>query len=131
MKKYLPTGNEQLSLPKLNEENIGVEDVTFLHMGCKGLIEIRGGESLPLMQPFAEVDGQSFPFEKHPLAEAWLLGARLHLLGRPIELEGSVLAPRGERGFAFQLRLRNSDASPHQVCFGLHGCSGLCMALCK
>ena len=73
MKKYLPTGNEQLSLPKLNEENIGVEDVTFLHMGCKGLIEIRGGESLPLMQPFA----------KHPLAEAWLLGARLHLLGRP------------------------------------------------
>ena len=73
MKKYLPTGNEQLSLPKLNEENIGVEDVTFLHMGCKPApyaAVCRGGRA-------------ELSFEKHPLAEAWLLGARLHLLGRP------------------------------------------------
>lgn len=60
MKKYLPTGNEQLSLPKLNEENIGVEDVTFLHMGCKGLIEIRGGESLPLCSRLQRWTGRAF-----------------------------------------------------------------------
>ena len=124
MKKYLPTGNEQLSLPKLNEENIGVEDVTFLHMGCKGLIEIRGGESLPLMQPFAEVDGQSFPLKNIRWQRLGFWVPAFTCSAGPIELESSVLAPRGERGFAFQLRLRNSDASPHKVCFGLHGCWG-------
>ena len=93
-------------------------------MGCKGLIEIRGGESLPLMQPFAEVDGQSFPLKNIRWQRLGFWVPAFTCSAGPIELEGSVLAPRGERGFAFQLRLRNSDASPHQVCFGLHGCWG-------
>ena len=33
MDKYLPTGNEMVSIPKLNEATAGFEDVTFLHMG--------------------------------------------------------------------------------------------------
>lgn len=63
MEKYLPTGNEQISLPKLNEKNACLEDITFLHMACKGLIEIRGGDTLPLMQPFVNIDGKDMPLE--------------------------------------------------------------------
>ena len=30
---YCPTGNEMVSLPRLNERTAGIEDLTFLHMG--------------------------------------------------------------------------------------------------
>ena len=43
MERYLPTGSEQVSLPRVNEINAGVEDLTFLHMASRGLIDLRGG----------------------------------------------------------------------------------------
>lgn len=43
MERYLPTGSELLSLPRVNEKNGAVEDLGFLHMGSRGLIELRGG----------------------------------------------------------------------------------------
>ena len=45
MELYLPTGNETISLPRVNQANGAVEDVTFLYMGCKGLIDLRGEKS--------------------------------------------------------------------------------------
>lgn len=127
MKKYLPTGNEQLSLPKLNEENIGVEDVTFLHMGCKGLIEIRGGESLPLMQPFAEVDGQSFPLKNIRWQRLGFWVPAFTCSAGPIELEGSVLAPAANAGLPFSfgcaipMQARIRFASACMAAGALHG----------
>ena len=38
MNRYLPTGNEMISLPKINEETAGIEDFTYLSMQHKGLI---------------------------------------------------------------------------------------------
>ena len=32
MERYLPTGNEMISLPKLNEQTAAIEDLTFLSM---------------------------------------------------------------------------------------------------
>ena len=32
MNRYLPTGNEMVSLPKLNELTAGIEDLTYLTM---------------------------------------------------------------------------------------------------
>ena len=55
--RYLPTGNERISIPKLNEATGGIEDITFLHMGYKGLVELRGGGDTALMEPFVEQDG--------------------------------------------------------------------------
>lgn len=48
MDKYLPTGNDFVSLPRINERTGGIEDITFLYMAAKGLIDIRGSESTPL-----------------------------------------------------------------------------------
>ena len=45
MDRYLPTGNEMVSLPKLNELTAGIEDMTWLTMQYKGLIELRGGKA--------------------------------------------------------------------------------------
>ncbi len=32
MERYLPTGNEMISLPKLNADTAAIEDLTFLAM---------------------------------------------------------------------------------------------------
>lgn len=40
MERYLPTGSEQVSLPRVNEINAGVEDLTFLHLASRGLIDL-------------------------------------------------------------------------------------------
>ncbi len=61
MERYLPTGNAFLSLPKINEQTAGIEDLTFLSMQHKGMIEIRGGEELPLIRPFLQADGHRLP----------------------------------------------------------------------
>ena len=55
---YLPTGNEWVSLPTLQACTGALESFSFLHMGYKGLIEQRGGASLPLMTPFFETEGE-------------------------------------------------------------------------
>lgn len=56
MDKYLPTGNDFVSLPRINERTGGIEDITFLYMAAKGLIDIRGSESTPLIQPYVHLD---------------------------------------------------------------------------
>ena len=54
MDRYLPTGNDFVSLPRINERTGGIEDITFLYMAAKGLIDIRGSESTPLIQPYVQ-----------------------------------------------------------------------------
>lgn len=63
MDKYLPTGNEMLSIPRLAETGGAVEDVTFLYMGCKGLVDLRGAQDEALMAPFVEVNGTALPLK--------------------------------------------------------------------
>ena len=61
MDRYLPTGNETISLPKINELTAGIEDFTYLSMQHKGLIEVRGSNSKPFIQPFIVINGKETP----------------------------------------------------------------------
>ena len=42
MDSYFATGNEYVSLPKINELSGGIEDMSFLYMSLKGMIDVRG-----------------------------------------------------------------------------------------
>lgn len=122
MKYYLPTGNEQISIPRLNEKTAGIEDVTFLSMACKGLLDVRGSDTLPLIRPFVQADHQVQPLrELHWQRTQFWIPVFTAAAG-PFSLEGALLSPVGERGFAWHLRVVNRDARPHAVCFGLEGC---------
>src|SRR5699024_12074046 len=57
MDQYLPTGNEMISLPKLNAATAGIETFTFLSMRLKGLVDVRGGADCPLFQPLVILKG--------------------------------------------------------------------------
>ena len=51
MERCLPTGNEMISLPKLNEQTAAIEDLTFLSMQQRGMIELCGTENVPGVMP--------------------------------------------------------------------------------
>lgn len=124
MERYLPTGSEQVSLPRVNEINAGVEDLTFLHMASRGLIDLRGGQLEPLMRPFVAqqgVEAELGGFEWSRLGY-WYprFAARAGALG----LEGVILTPVGERGFGYRLRLTNNGAETVETAFGLRGQTG-------
>lgn len=124
MERYLPTGSEQVSLPRVNEINAGVEDLTFLHMASRGLIDLRGGQLEPLMRPFVAqqgVEAELGGFEWSRLGY-WYprFAARAGALG----LEGVILVPVGERGFGYRLRLTNNGAETVETAFGLRGQTG-------
>ena len=124
MERYLPTGGEQVSLPRVNEINAGVEDLTFLHMASRGLIDLRGGQLEPLLRPFVAqqgVEAELGGFEWSRLGY-WYprFAARAGALG----LEGVILTPVGERGFGYRLRLTNNGAETVETAFGLRGQTG-------
>ena len=123
-KRYLPTGNEMISIPKLNEATAGIEDITFLHMGYKGLVELRGSDDTALIEPFVEVDGGSAPFcdLQWKRSEFWV--PKFTGTAGPLMVEGTVLTPVKERGFAYRLQLKNPGHDAKSVSFGLRGCWG-------
>ena len=57
--KYQVTGNDYLSLPTLREADGAIEGLTFLHMGAKGMLEMRGMDGEPLLKPIFTENGQA------------------------------------------------------------------------
>ena len=123
MDKYLPTGNDFVSLPRINERTGGIEDITFLYMAAKGLIDIRGSESTPLIQPYVHLDGDC---AISPACLAWTrlddwLPQSTAQLGS-LELKTLYMPPIDERGFAIQMTVHNTSESAKDVVIGLNGC---------
>ena len=117
--RYLPTGNEMISLPRLRETDAAIEDVTFLHMGAKGLIDIRSRDAL--IRPFAEYEGAELPLTDMRWQRlcSWLPSFTCR--AGPFVLTGTILCPIGERGFAVRLEICSADGEPRQVSVGLRG----------
>lgn len=120
MKRYLPTGNEFLSLPKINEQTAGIEDITYLSMGHKGMIEIRGGDDLPLIRPFLQVDGHRLPLTQMQWSRDHFWLPLLKGKAGKMNFSMTILPPIGERGFAIHMELEGAARAP--IAWGLEGC---------
>ena len=120
MERYLPTGNAFLSLPKINEQTAGIEDLTFLSMQHKGMIEIRGGEEMPLARPFLQADGHPLPLTQMQWSRDSFWLPVLKGKARGIEFTMTILTPIGERGFAIRMELAGEVQSA--ITWGLEGC---------
>lgn len=120
MERYLPTGNAFLSLPKINEKTAGIEDLTFLSMQHKGMIEIRGGEELPLARPFLQADGHPLPLTQMQWSRDFFWLPVLKGKAGGIEFTMTILTPIGERGFAIRMELAGEVQSA--ITWGLEGC---------
>lgn len=120
MKKYIPTGNEMISLPKINEATAGIEDFTFLSMQHKGMIEVRGTEEAPLIKPFFMVNNQPMPltYIRWHRDHYWL--PVMNAQAGSLSVSMTILPPIRERGFAVKLTM--SSAESVSVRWGLEGC---------
>lgn len=120
-RNYIPTGNEFISLPCICEENGSILDFTFLHMGFKGLIDVRGNEEHPILTPKLIVNRQEKKF--HSLSwdriNDWIPCFHGELDG--IKLSGIILTPIHERGFIYQIQVTNTSKEKMDISLGFTG----------
>lgn len=120
MERYLPTGNEMISLPKINEKTAGIEDFTFLSMQHKGMIEARGSEALPLMQPYIMIDGQETTLTSLVWNREHYWIPSMQAKVRNHDFTMTILSPISERGFAMKLSITGAEDT--SIVWGLKGC---------
>ena len=104
---YYVTGNEYVALPTIRETDGAIESLSFLHMGAKGMIEMCGTPENPLLKPFLQVNQKDIPLKdlKWRRIHHWL--PTFTATFGEMEVEGLILAPVGERGFGYRLKVRN------------------------
>lgn len=122
MDRYLPTGNEMISLPKINQQTAGIEDFTYLSMQHKGLIEIRGTDTVPLMEPFFFIENQQVRLSclNWSREHFWIPTLRAKLGKHDFSM--TILTPVGERGFGVKLSVTGGEEG--EIRWGLRGCWG-------
>ena len=120
--RYIPTGNEFLSLPRIRERDASVEDFTFLHMGCKGLIDVCGSGHKPFLMPVIAVDGKHIPISdiKWERKSYWI--PSFEATAGSLSVEGIILTPVNERGFIYRLVLKNETSRLQKTTMGFSGC---------
>ena len=118
------TGNEYLSLPRIDPNSAAIADFTFLHMGSKGLLDVRGTADTPLIAPQFWQGGKACPLciKEWTWENGWIPS----FTGTAGELavHGTILAPVEQRGFAVQLEIQST--APQELCvqYGLGGAWG-------
>jgi hypothetical protein len=118
MKKYQVTGNEYISLPTIRESDGGMEGITFLHMGAKGMFELRGKDAIA--RPCLTIDGEAVALS--PVwhrQHAWIPGFVSETAG--CVLSCTYLTPLNERGCGLRMRLTNGGTQVKQVTLGWTG----------
>ena len=118
MHTYQVTGNEYLSLPTIRETDGAIEGVTFLYMSLKGMLEIRGDDSL--IAPYLHVNGS--PVALSPTwtrKHCWIPSFETFAEG--INLRCTYLTPIAERAFGLRLTVQNTTGHPLPVRFGAQG----------
>lgn len=118
---YQVTGNEYLSLPTLRERDGVLEGLTFLHMGAKGMLEVRGNDDAPFMKPFMTVKGIEVPLTSLAWERAHYWIPSFTAKAGQLTIKGTVLCPLNERAFFYRLQVKNGGEGPVACGAGLRG----------
>ncbi|MDO5435139.1 MAG: glycoside hydrolase family 125 protein [Clostridia bacterium] len=105
---YQVTGNEYVSLPRIDADNGSVRSLTFLYMQAKGMLEMFGRDAL--VHPYFSIGGE--PVSAVPRWERkhyWI--PAMTVSDERARFTCTYLTPPGERGFVLHLTAENiSDA---------------------
>ncbi len=119
--KIYATGNEVISLPEIREADGAILSMTFLYMRYKGMISLTGNEETPLFKPFVELNGRRRGPDNIKWSRVchWIpaFDGNIEDLG----VSGMILTPIGERGFIYELNVRNHGDKDMYINVGLEG----------
>lgn len=115
---YQVTGNEYISLPAIRETDGAAENISFLYMGVKGMLEMYGQDGFLI--PYAEKNGKTLSFAPRWSRDRfWIPAWRDET--ENVAFRCVYLAPIGERGFLIHLEAENTGTDKAELRIGLHG----------
>ncbi len=121
--KYIPTGNEMVSLPTIREKDAAIEGITFLHMASKGMLEIAGKNAEnPFLKPYVEVDGINLLSGELNWKSLKYWIPVFTCSDSNLTVEGTILTPVRERGFIYSINVSNGSGGKKDVTLGFSGC---------
>ncbi len=115
---YQVTGNEYVSLPAIRETDGAVENISFLYMGVKGMLEMYGRDGF--LKPYIVIDGKEAALQPTWSREHFWIPAWTCVQG-DIAFRCVYLAPIGERGFLIHLEIGNNSTAEADVLLGVRG----------
>lgn len=101
--KYLPTGNEFISIPDLNQETGSIESISFLSMKRKGMLLATGSDNKPFIKPFVEGYSSTIQFSDISLENYWIPTLKGSFSEGEILM--TVFTPIEEKGFIIRLSI--------------------------
>lgn len=122
MEKFIPTGNEFISLPCIKEIDGSIDDLTFLLMQRKGMIELQGDWGTPLCKPYVRISGQEKVLTNRMVwssIEHWI--PKFVASCSNVEVSGMIICPNNERGFEYHLEVKNTTQENMDLEFGFWG----------
>lgn len=110
----LVTGNDYISLPEINTKNGSVSNVTMLHMGSKGLLDLRGTENgLFNIRVFVDekiIENSQFKWD---LINYWIPQGIYENDDYKIILK--IITPNHYKGFVYNVELINKTNKSKKV----------------
>jgi hypothetical protein len=117
--RFWPTGNLWVSLPEIDLADGSVGSLGVLLERAAGLVQAHGGPD-GLLRPVVSIGGEPVPIEPRWTRDGdWI--PHLHQEAGGVTIDAWYLAPHGERGAAFRLRLRNRSAETIRADLGWIG----------
>ena len=115
----LPTGNEWVSLPDIRASDGALTTFNVLSMHNRGLLEVRGENGAPVVQPYLMLDGKPLPLHglSWEVLEYWIPQGRVVLDG--VELTLTYCAPPGSRAAFLRMKVINRRADRAAVTLGV------------
>lgn len=120
----LPTGNQWISLPDIRAVDGAITTFNVLSMHHRGLIEVRGENGGPVLQPYFQADGKSLAFQNPSweLIAYWIPTAHQTIDGLDATL--TWCAPPDSRAAFLRMTLTNHRQQPVEIALGLKAAFG-------
>jgi uncharacterized protein len=120
----LPSGNQWISLPDIRAIDGSLTTFNVLSMHHRGLLQVRGENGTPVLQPYFTADGKPLEFRSPTwdLIAFWIPSAHLTINGLDATL--TWCAPPDSRAVFVRMTLTNRRSQPTEVTLGLKASFG-------
>jgi uncharacterized protein len=120
----LPTGNQWISLPDIRAVDGSLTTFNLLSMHHRGLLQVRGENGDPVLQPYFAEDGKHLKFHNPhwELIAYWIPSA--HLTINDLDATLTWCAPPDSRAVFLRMTLTNHRSQPVSVTLGLKAAFG-------